>query len=32
MLEYLKELMESGAFKPLMERTNPLGQIVSTYR
>ena len=29
---YLKDLMESGAFKPVIDRRYPLDQIVEAYR
>ena len=32
MVRYLKELLESGAFKPLIDRRYPLDQIVEAYR
>jgi NADPH:quinone reductase-like Zn-dependent oxidoreductase len=32
MLSILKELIESGAFKPVIDRTYPLDQIVDAYR
>jgi hypothetical protein len=32
MVRYFKGLMESGAFRPLIDRGNPLGQIVEAYR
>jgi NADPH:quinone reductase-like Zn-dependent oxidoreductase len=32
MVRYVKELIESGQFKPVIDRTYPLGQIVEAYR
>ena len=32
MMRYLRELIESGAFKPVIDRTYPLDQIVEAYR
>jgi NADPH:quinone reductase-like Zn-dependent oxidoreductase len=32
MVEYLKKLIESGEFKPVIDRTYPLDQIVEAYR
>jgi NADPH:quinone reductase-like Zn-dependent oxidoreductase len=32
LMRYLKELIESGAFKPLTDRRYPLDQIVAAYR
>ena len=32
MVEYFKELIESGKFKPVVDRTYPLDQIVEAYR
>lgn len=32
MVRYLKELIESGEFKPVLDRTYPLHQIVEAYR
>jgi len=32
MVRYLKELIESGAFKPLIDRRYPLDQIIEAYR
>jgi NADPH:quinone reductase-like Zn-dependent oxidoreductase len=32
MVEYFKELLESGAFKPVVDRRYPLDQIVEAYR
>jgi NADPH:quinone reductase-like Zn-dependent oxidoreductase len=32
MVEDLRELMESGQFKPVIDRTYPLDQIVEAYR
>jgi NADPH:quinone reductase-like Zn-dependent oxidoreductase len=32
MVGYLKELIESGEFKPVIDRTHPLDQIVEAYR
>jgi NADPH:quinone reductase-like Zn-dependent oxidoreductase len=32
MVRYFKELLESGAFKPLIDRRYPLDQIVEAYR
>jgi NADPH:quinone reductase-like Zn-dependent oxidoreductase len=31
-VRYLQELLESGAFKPLIDRRYPLDQIVEAYR
>jgi NADPH:quinone reductase-like Zn-dependent oxidoreductase len=31
-MRYLKDLMESGAFKPVIDRRYPLDQIVEAYR
>lgn len=31
-VEFLKELAESGKFKPLIDRTYPLNQIVDAYK
>jgi NADPH:quinone reductase-like Zn-dependent oxidoreductase len=31
-MRYLKELIESGAFKPLIDRRYPLDEIVEAYR
>jgi NADPH:quinone reductase-like Zn-dependent oxidoreductase len=32
MVGYFKELIESGQFKPIIDRTYPLDQIVQAYR
>ena len=32
MIEYFKELLESGRFKPVVDRTYPLSEIVEAYR
>jgi NADPH:quinone reductase-like Zn-dependent oxidoreductase len=32
MVRYLKELIESGKFRPVIDRTYPLDQIVEAYR
>jgi NADPH:quinone reductase-like Zn-dependent oxidoreductase len=32
MVEYFEELVESGEFKPLIDRRYPLDQIVEAYR
>ena len=32
MVRYVKELIESGQFKPVIDRTYPLDQIVEAYR
>ena len=32
MVGYLRELIESGKFKPVIDRTCPLNQIVEAYR
>jgi NADPH:quinone reductase-like Zn-dependent oxidoreductase len=32
MVEYLRKLIESGAFRPVIDRTYPLDQIVEAYR
>ncbi len=32
MVRYIKELIESGQFKPVIDRTYPLDQIVEAYR
>jgi NADPH:quinone reductase-like Zn-dependent oxidoreductase len=32
MVGYLKDLIESGQFKPVIDRTYPLSQIVEAYR
>jgi NADPH:quinone reductase-like Zn-dependent oxidoreductase len=32
MVGYFKELIQSGKFKPLIDRTYPLDQIVEAYR
>jgi NADPH:quinone reductase-like Zn-dependent oxidoreductase len=32
MVEYLKDLIESGAFMPLIDRRYPLDEIVAAYR
>jgi NADPH:quinone reductase-like Zn-dependent oxidoreductase len=32
MMRYFQELLESGAFKPLIDRRYPLEQIVEAYR
>jgi NADPH:quinone reductase-like Zn-dependent oxidoreductase len=32
MMRYLKEQIESGKFKPVIDRTYPLEQIVEAYR
>ena len=32
MMEYFRELIESGEFKPVIDRTYPLDQIVEAYR
>jgi NADPH:quinone reductase-like Zn-dependent oxidoreductase len=32
MVEYFKELIESGKFRPVIDRTYPLDQIVEAYR
>jgi NADPH:quinone reductase-like Zn-dependent oxidoreductase len=32
MVRYFKELIESGAFKPLIDRQYPLSQIVEAYK
>jgi NADPH:quinone reductase-like Zn-dependent oxidoreductase len=32
MVGYLRELIESGTFRPVIDRTYPLGQIVEAYR
>jgi len=32
MIEYFKELLESGKFKPVVDRTYPLSEIVEAYR
>jgi NADPH:quinone reductase-like Zn-dependent oxidoreductase len=32
MVEYFRELIESGEFKPVIDRTYPLDQIVEAYR
>jgi NADPH:quinone reductase-like Zn-dependent oxidoreductase len=32
MMAYLRELMKSGQFKPVIDRTYPLDQIVKAYR
>lgn len=32
MMRHIKELMESGKFKPVIDRTYPLDQIVEAYR
>jgi NADPH:quinone reductase-like Zn-dependent oxidoreductase len=32
MARYFKELIESGAFKPIVDRRYPLDQIVDAYR
>ena len=32
MVRYFKELLESGAFKPVIDRRYPLDQIVEAYR
>ena len=32
MIEYFRELLESGEFKPLIDRTYPLDEIVEAYR
>ena len=32
MMGYFRELLESGAFKPVVDRTYPLDQIVEAYR
>jgi NADPH:quinone reductase-like Zn-dependent oxidoreductase len=32
MVRYVKELIESGEFKPVIDRTYPLDQIVEAYR
>jgi NADPH:quinone reductase-like Zn-dependent oxidoreductase len=31
-MRYIKDLMESGAFRPLIDRRYPLDQIVDAYR
>jgi len=31
-VRYVKELIESGQFKPVIDRTYPLDQIVEAYR
>lgn len=31
-MAYFRELIESGKFKPVIDRTYPLGQIVEAYR
>jgi len=31
-MRYLRDLIESGAFKPVIDRTYPLDQIVEAYR
>jgi NADPH:quinone reductase-like Zn-dependent oxidoreductase len=32
MVRHIKELIESGQFKPVIDRTYPLDQIVAAYR
>jgi NADPH:quinone reductase-like Zn-dependent oxidoreductase len=32
MVRHIKELIESGQFKPVIDRTYPLDQIVEAYR
>jgi NADPH:quinone reductase-like Zn-dependent oxidoreductase len=32
MVRYVRELIESGQFKPVIDRTYPLDQIVEAYR
>jgi NADPH:quinone reductase-like Zn-dependent oxidoreductase len=32
MVRYIRELMESGKFKPVIDRTYPLDRIVEAYR
>ena len=32
MVRYFRELIEAGQFKPVIDRTYPLDQIVETYR
>ncbi len=32
MIEYFRELLESGRFKPVVDRTYPLSEIVEAYR
>ena len=32
MVRYVRELIESGEFKPVIDRTYPLDQIVEAYR
>jgi NADPH:quinone reductase-like Zn-dependent oxidoreductase len=32
MMEYFRELIESGEFRPVIDRTYPLDQIVDAYR
>jgi NADPH:quinone reductase-like Zn-dependent oxidoreductase len=32
MVRYIRELMESGQFKPVIDRTYPLDRIVEAYR
>ena len=32
MIQHLRELMESGAFSPLIDRVYPLDEIVEAYR